>query len=93
MILFSLRFPDTLRAESDYARIPDIQVSSQPCAAFIQPVIRRYRQGELLEEFSMGGSPIVRVDKHVLHGDNNPQRNANKLKNFILRQVSYSSTL
>ena len=82
-------FPKTMPA-TQFASPPDLKVANQPCTGFIGPIIYRYENGKLMEEYNLGGNLIVRSDQHQLDGDNNPVRAKNKLKNLICRQVCQS---
>jgi len=57
------------------------------CTAFPQGVYYSYKRGELQEELHLGGSLVVRADKPIFVGDNNPNRFSNKLKNLLHRQL------
>jgi len=65
---------------------PDLKVPDLKCSAFIQPLVRRYKCGELVEEYAVGSNLMVRQDINILYGDNGRQRVENKLKNLLSRQ-------
>ena len=71
-------FPKTANA-LEFTTPPRMKDFDLPCQAFIQPIIRRYRFGELVSETALGGNFVVRLDQHQLSGDLNPKRSTNKL--------------
>ena len=72
---------------TDFSVPPRLMETDQPCQGFIQPVVRRYRHGEMMQEFALGANFVVRLDQHQLSADNNPTRTTNKLKNLICKEV------
>jgi hypothetical protein len=67
----------------DFTTPPRMMDFDLPCQGFIQPIIRRYRFGELVSETALGGNFVVRLDQHQLSGDLNPTRSLNKLKKLM----------
>lgn len=67
----------------DFTTPPSMLDFDLPCQGFIQPIIRRYRFGELISETALGGNFVVRLDQHQLSGDLNPTRSLNKMKKLM----------
>lgn len=75
----------------DFTTPPRMMDFDLPCQGFIQPIIRRYRFGELVSETALGGNFVVRLDAHQLSDDLNPQRSLNKLKKLMCDQLGMNS--
>ena len=71
----------------DFTLPPRMHDFDQPCQGFIQPVVRRYNYGEMVQECALGGNFVVRLDTNQLPGDLNPTRYANKLRTLMCKQV------
>ncbi|XP_077982328.1 FAD-dependent oxidoreductase domain-containing protein 2-like [Glandiceps talaboti] len=90
MILVSIedshdRFPPT--SAPNFFKPGDMNPRDCKCTAFPQGVYYSYKRGELQEEVHVGGSLVVRADKKIFVGDNNPDRFSNKIKNLLHRQI------
>ncbi|ELT88833.1 hypothetical protein CAPTEDRAFT_190646 [Capitella teleta] len=70
----------------DFVTPPRMLDFDLPCQAFIQPIIRRYRFGELISETSIGSNFVVRLDQHQLTEDAHPTRSLNKMKKLMCDQ-------
>jgi hypothetical protein len=71
-------FPETDNAFA-FTTPPPMLDFDLPCQAFIHPVIRRYRFGELTSEVDIGGNFVVRLDQRQMNNDLNPKRSVDKL--------------
>jgi len=71
----------------EFAVVPRITEIDSGCQAFIQPIVRRYSYGELIEEFALGGNLTVRCDQDVLGIVGNKKRVPNKIRNLVCRQL------
>ena len=52
------------------------------CSAYLHPVLRHYRRGELIDEMELGESLVVRYD-HYDYAENNPRAHVNSVRSFI----------
>ncbi|XP_070556912.1 uncharacterized protein [Ptychodera flava] len=79
------RFPKM--SVTEFFKPGDMNPRDCKCTAFPQGVYYSYKRGELQEDLHLGGSLVVRADKQIFVGDNNPNRFTNKLKNLLNRQI------
>ncbi|XP_077994882.1 FAD-dependent oxidoreductase domain-containing protein 2-like [Glandiceps talaboti] len=79
------KFPNM--SATEFFKPGDMNPRDCRCTAFPQGVFYSYKQGKLQEDLHIGGSLVVRADKKIFEGDNNPNRFSNKVKNLLFRQV------
>ncbi|XP_070579886.1 FAD-dependent oxidoreductase domain-containing protein 2-like [Ptychodera flava] len=72
---------------TEFFKPGDMNPRDCKCTAFPQGVYYAYKRGKLQEELHVGGSLVVRADRKIFEGDNNPNRFSNKLKNLLNRQI------
>ncbi len=80
-------FPSTMKPQ-DFALLPRITDLDQGCQGFVQPIVRRYSYGQIVQEFALGGNLIVRLDQNITALQDNKDRVPNTLKNLMCKEVS-----
>ena len=70
--------------------ISPVDPGNPSCTAFIHPVVRHYRAGEVVAELHLNESLVVRFDT-ADYQELLPQRHLNRLKNFLNSVVQVTS--